>query len=157
MSGRISDSQDQQILVGLERARVQGVHELGTMMGHDRDSRAAPRPAARGLKSRATQTKPARSRLHPAAREGFVWVAGGFSLRGTGVRADRMSSQAPQGGIPGAGCGRPRSVDSPTRFGEEPIFQDPADHRTFERVLVRKVGRCAHRGRTRLASTRAIW
>ena len=30
---------------------------------------------------------------------------------GERVRADRMSSHAPQGGIPGAGCSRLRSVD----------------------------------------------
>ena len=81
VSGRISDSQDQEVPAGQQRARFQSVHELGTRMAYDGDSRTE-HPAAPGLKSRATQTKPARSRLHPAAREGFVWVGGGFSLRG---------------------------------------------------------------------------
>ena len=104
VSGRISDSQDQDILVGQERARFQGVHELGTRMGYDRDSRAE-HPAAPGLKSRATHTKPARSRLHRAAREGFVWVAGGFSLRGNGsvptgcLRTPRRAGSLARGAV----------------------------------------------------------
>ena len=44
VSGRISDSQDQDILVGQERARFQGVHEVGTMMGYDSRAALSTRP-----------------------------------------------------------------------------------------------------------------